>query len=197
MTQKSPAGAASPQSSATDSDPVTAQSPRAVPAGDTQKALPIDVIQSLRLKIEERSIPEPNSGCWLWEKATNGKYGKLRIRALGNLLFAHRVSFAAHNDGYLPPVVMHKCDVTTCVNPSHLMAGTQRDNTADAIAKGRASKPPILKGEKHGRARLTLADVAAIRELSSTDTIADIARRFSVGESTIRHIKRGNTWRGE
>lgn len=46
-----------------------------------------------------------------------------------------RVFFLTH--GYYPPVVMHTCDVRNCINPKHLVGGTQRDNLRDAHAKGR------------------------------------------------------------
>jgi hypothetical protein len=33
--------------------------------------------------------------------------------------------------------VMHTCDVRACVNPDHLVLGTQSDNMMDALRKKR------------------------------------------------------------
>ncbi len=78
--------------------------------------------------------------CWVWTGATspNG-YGRFRpgpkhVPMIG----PHRFSFELHNgpieNGH---VIMHKCDTPACVNPDHLTSGTNRDNTADAMSKGR------------------------------------------------------------
>lgn len=80
---------------------------------------------------------EFTDSCWIWRAShDDGGYGVFRWR--GKARKAHRVAYAiAH--GYTPPgmVVMHTCDTPACVNPDHLVLGTQRDNVRDAIAKGR------------------------------------------------------------
>lgn len=87
--------------------------------------------------IESRSIPEPNSGCWLWEKAVDrGGYGV--VRPDYDLLRAHRLSYEIYNgkaDERL--YVLHRCDVRCCVNPDHLFLGTHADNMQDMVRKGR------------------------------------------------------------
>jgi hypothetical protein len=97
-------------------------------------------------RFEQKYIPEPNSGCWLWTGSDNGYrgYGLLGIRNRQkgehyNLL-AHRVSWMVHR-GDIPngALILHKCDVRSCVNPDHLFLGSARDNTQDMIAKGRRS----------------------------------------------------------
>lgn len=87
--------------------------------------------------IERRSIPEPNTGCWLWDAACDQDgYGRTKWKGISRP--AHRLSYEAftgHDPGQL--FVLHSCDISSCVNPSHLTAGTCGDNLREAAAKGR------------------------------------------------------------
>lgn len=89
---------------------------------------------------QDRVIPEPNSGCWLWDgrysNAGYGTYGGGRAR---ERVQAHRLAWEEMN-GPIPDglFVLHKCDVRGCVNVDHLFLGTAKDNTRDMMAKGRA-----------------------------------------------------------
>lgn len=78
---------------------------------------------------EDRSIPEPNTGCWLWLRAID-KYGYGGFRLKPHpYMSAHRGSFIAHRgpiaDGL---TVDHLCRVRCCVNPDHLEAVTHAVN---------------------------------------------------------------------
>lgn len=89
--------------------------------------------RSLSERIERHSIPEPNSGCWLWQGNTTKKgYGRLGGGQ------AHRMSWTAFR-GTIPEgmCVLHRCDNRACVNPDHLWLGTQIDNINDCVNKGR------------------------------------------------------------
>lgn len=104
-------------------------------------------MKSLAARFEEKYIPVPESGCWLWLGATNqrgyGQFfwgGKLRVSA-------HRAGYAMEH-GSLPPSdvhVLHRCDTPSCVNPHHLFLGDQQVNMADMRAKGRGYAPPTLE----------------------------------------------------
>lgn len=82
---------------------------------------------------------EKSDGCWEWKGARNGKrYGHLR-RPRGGMVKAHRFSWELHNGRTVPAgiKVCHACDNPPCVRPDHLFLGTQLQNVADMLAKGR------------------------------------------------------------
>lgn len=74
------------------------------------------------------SIPEPNSGCWLWLRYVN-QDGYPRMSHEGKVRGVHRISFAAFK-GAIPSgyVVDHMCRVRSCVNPDHLQLVTPTEN---------------------------------------------------------------------
>jgi hypothetical protein len=76
-------------------------------------------------------------GCWEWtgDKFKRG-YGRVKEG-----VYAHRFSFELHF-GPLDQrtVVRHRCDNVSCVNPAHLLAGTQLDNMRDKVERGRQPK---------------------------------------------------------
>lgn len=95
----------------------------------------------------EKISPEPNTGCWLWTGAGDGdRYGQ--IWSSGSKRKAHVVSWEIANGRRVPTglLVLHSCDVPSCVNPAHLSVGTQGDNMQDAIRRGRRAKPPGYSG---------------------------------------------------
>ena len=54
-----------------------------------------------------------------------------------NLYKSHRMSYLLHK-GKIPQgmIVMHSCDIPSCVNPDHLEAGTYSQNLIDAYKRG-------------------------------------------------------------
>jgi hypothetical protein len=135
-------------------------------------------------------IPEPNSGCWLWTSfTTRAGYGKLRIDH--REVYAHRHSYEKFV-GQIPDGmhVMHRCDTPCCVNPDHLFTGTNADNIADRVAKNRSHR---LRGELQPLAKLTAADVVAIR--NDPRTPKQVATAFGVAACTITNIRNRKRWR--
>jgi hypothetical protein len=84
---------------------------------------------------------QKTDGCWLWTGAQQGVWRYGSVKMAGHHHQAHRVSWALAN-GPIPGglFVLHHCDVTTCVRPSHLYLGTAKDNQRDCIARGHRSK---------------------------------------------------------
>ena len=108
--------------------------------------------------IEQRCEAVTESGCWLWLNFTDRfGYGRITVRVGPSKRVkhysAHRYSYEAYNSTSLLPgaVVRHKCDTPACVNPDHLVIGTQLDNMRDAIARGRSfmsSKTHCIRGHE-------------------------------------------------
>lgn len=98
-----------------------------------------------------------SDGCWEWKAALNrAGYGMIGLGGRGDgIERAHRVSWEIHFG--TPPGAMfvcHRCDNRRCVRPDHLFLGTNDDNVADMLAKGRGSTPPKMTGVTNCRARV-------------------------------------------
>lgn len=151
-------------------------------------------LRTIKDRLENYSIPEPNSGCWLWTGTTNGKtgYGLMSTGVKGQF-YAHRVSY----EFYCGPIpagvqILHKCDNSCCINPDHLYPGTVQDNMRDVRARRRGKGKHDHQGEKHPCVVLTEDDVLAIR--ASKDTGIRLAAQYGVCKATISHIKTRRNW---
>lgn len=146
-------------------------------------------------RFEEKYIPEPNSGCWLWTGSCDqAGYGLLAFRR--KTWKAHRVSWVIFH-GEIPDgmKVCHRCDVRCCVNPGHFFLGSQLDNVLDMVAKGRNRSIP-LPGEANPQAVLNDESVWAIRWLLELRKFsqAEVARSYGVSPMTISRIANNQTW---
>ena len=135
----------------------------------------------LAQRLEFHSIPEPNTGCYLWiGHASRNGYGMVPWE--NRKISAHRVAWEVFR-GPIPSgmCVCHRCDVRLCVNPDHLFLGTHADNLKDMASKGRA--------RPHGRRSLSSSQVAQIRADKRPNV--RIAEAFGISPSTVSMIKIG------
>jgi hypothetical protein len=144
-------------------------------------------------RIEAGSIPEPNSGCWIWLESTNPT-GYAHLRYKTKLHRANRFSWSAYNGQPIPKglFVLHTCDNRLCVNPDHLFLGTNQDNMDDMRAKGRHINS-VPRGTTHRCAKLTEDDVREIR--ASNKQHRELAKQYGVSHANIGGIKRRTLWK--
>jgi HNH endonuclease len=124
-----------------------------------------------------------------------GGYGRVPFKRKGKTksVVAHRISWQAAN-GKIPDgmIICHKCDTPSCVNPGHLFIGTDADNVADMLRKGRA-RPP--RGEANGNSKLTAAKVLCIRtRASSGEAHWRIAADYGVSRALVSCVVRRDIW---
>lgn len=156
-------------------------------------------------------MPGMVTPCWEWQAyRQKWGYGIIGISHSKKTMLTHRYSYQLHY-GEIPEglLVLHKCDNPACVNPEHLWLGTDADNNADCLAKGRGNKATgdrngarlhpekVAKGEAVSLAKLTEADVKRIREKYFVNglTQKQLAKEFSVNQTAISNIIRFKTWR--
>ncbi len=135
------------------------------------------------------SLVDKTETCWLWKGHINADgYGQRRQDGIQGE--AHRVAWRlTHGDIPKGRYVLHRCDVRHCVNPAHLFLGTNDENMADMVRKGRQ---PM--GERNAASKLTEAAVRDIRANPHSETVAQRAKRFGIGLSTAYEIINRKRW---
>ncbi len=148
-------------------------------------------MKSILERFEEKFIPEPNTGCWIWFASRHPQgYGTFGIGDV--VYYAHRVSWMLYRGEMPPPEikVCHSCDNEWCVNPDHLWLGAQIDNVRDSVQKGRARR---ATGINVAGSKLNEADIELIR--ADNRSIADIANAFGCTRQNIQMILARKTWK--
>jgi hypothetical protein len=142
--------------------------------------------------LRSRSVVDSDTGCWNWTRGTAAAgYGLAHFE---RKLYAHRLAY----ETFIGPIpdglsVCHHCDNPGCVNPDHLFAGSQADNLADMIGKGRQIIP---RGEAKKNSKLTESAVAAIRAAPRRrGALDELAARYGVTKPVIWAVRARRTWR--
>lgn len=133
----------------------------------------------------------PDHGCWDWASPNVDKDGYgLFAWGIGNMR-AHRASYEIFN-GVIPDdlLVLHICDRPVCVQPLHLVVGTNDDNMSDMVERERA-----LRGVEHHNAKFSPDTVRELRRLfEEGHSKKSLARRFDVSDNAVRRVLAKETW---
>ena len=111
----------------------------------------------------------------VWNGRENVRAHRFAYEAAGNLLGAEQV-------------LRHDCDTPACINPLHLTPGTTADNVADRVKRKRG-----IAGERHPRAKVTVAQVAEIR--ASLLSHKEVAPLYGITSAMVGYIRRGQSWK--
>ena len=125
--------------------------------------------------------------CWPWGgyHDTRG-YGQVHFQR--QRIRPHRLAYQLAYGPLADRHVCHSCDNRICCNPAHLFAGTIADNNRDMVSKGRHAI-----GERNGNAKLSEADIMAIRDDARLGTV--VASVYGVTTGLISMIKKRKIWR--
>lgn len=126
--------------------------------------------------------------CWEWISTINQDSGYGMFWLNGKYELAHRVSYT-WSHGQIPRglYILHRCDNRRCVRPDHLFAGTQADNGADMVAKGRSARGRNHSAYTSKRLKLTDEQVAAViaRYRAGGATQKQVAAEFGISPSLV------------
>lgn len=141
------------------------------------------------------SGPDAN-GCrhWLGYINPQNGYGQVTMSRADAKRFGSRIVTApvvsatlALGDRPAGMVVLHSCDVRSCVEPTHLRWGTQEENNREAWDRGRQAT-----GERHHQAKLNDEQVRdAIARCRRGHHVPTVAESVGVDPSTLYAWLRG------
>lgn len=138
----------------------------------------------LRETFKSKYSIDPVTGCWIWI-ACKDKDGYGLVQDGRKVRRAHRVSYEMFvSEDLEGKILLHSCDNPSCVNPSHLKAGSHSDNQRDASLKCR-----------HASQRLTPTQVIDIRaKFLNGERNKDLAKEYGITTGYVTNIIQRKKW---
>lgn len=113
----------------------------------------------------------------------------------GKRYLMHRLAYCdannVANESISDLVVRHTCDNPRCINPEHLLLGTQKDNMADKVIRGRQACNRLI-GTRNGRCKISEDVIAEIKRLyipgSRDNNQAALCRKYGISSQHMSQI---------
>lgn len=134
----------------------------------------------------DRTAPIPDTGCMLWTGRLNHRgYGVIDIA--GKELRAHRLAKALSGRPLAPNEIgRHTCDTRACINPVHIVPGSQAENVRDMVERGRHRPVQV----RFSPQKIVGLRAAVARRSALGESISSIARALHVSRRTIARLVR-------
>lgn len=127
--------------------------------------------------------------CMMSHLSLTSNGGKLQMRYGGRIVSACRFVWEQTRKRKLGKLhCRHRCDRPACINPRHLVSGTNADNVRDKMRRGR---------HKSGGSKLSEFQVRRIRQLYTDGgyTQKDLAEMFGVSATHVCYVVNREAWR--
>lgn len=140
-------------------------------------------------------VDKKANGCWEF-RGVRDRWGYAHHGIKKKRYQAHRLAWQyTHGPIEVGKILLHSCDNPPCVNPAHLRLGTDADNHADMVSRGRSNYLT--------RSKLTPAQVLEIRAAyrpgkrgyhGHKGNQAELAVQYGVTPQTVKFAAEGKTW---
>lgn len=143
----------------------------------------------LLIRINNRAIPEPNSGCLFWEGPLFASgYGVFHMNGINHRV--HRFKYRLLHPNFDEDLeVRHECDIRCCIADNHLRAGTHQQNMDDATQRNRRPRGIATLSNV-----LTEDQVYEIRRRGKHESFVALGEEFGVSNTTARLIYNRAKW---
>lgn len=138
----------------------------------------------LPARLEQKIIPEPNSGCWLWIGSCCGTgYGSIRWEH--GIRQAHRVVYKLLKGDVPNNIVLDHfyCENRKCVNPDPLCPTTHQKN----ILRGKTTIAHKFANRTHCKNGHPLTADNVIREKRSRARVCKICKKQVIKKWILQH----------